>query len=910
MREVLSISILFLTLGLNGQVTIGTAVTVKSDATIVVGEAVSISNGGSVINNGNIELRNSLENNGVFQGTSGSYLRFNGSQEQVLSGGNLLSLVEGSTVELDNSLGLKLETILELKGALVLSNGVVNTNGYGIELDLTTSSIASNENTFIDNIVYLNGSPSSAYQVPLGSSGVKRELIIHSNSSESSLVQYNHDLTSFNSLSDSIDIINPEGYWLVLNADNLTIEYIPTVDADNGWLGASSFDEIRAKGAFAYGDNGIWELANNEGTSFKVSDELNSASVRLTLAKRISPAPGGVDAGLEMWLKADDGYLETSPYVLQSGDDLSRYDLSTGETVERITGVWQDANKLYDFVSEYSALDATPFWLERGINYNRTVFFNNLEDQLVSLSDYSLGVRSFFVVYRHFSSGDYETVFDSKSASDFLFPGGESDGLFDQASLGASVSDGVLRKNGATHSVAAQRDTLVSIYSRVLTETFDSEVPWAIGIGASISSSIKSDDSFSGDVAEIISYSAELSSGEIERVESYLAIKYGVTQPKYVSSSGQVIFDESLSNGYDQDIVIIGRDDDSGLMQKQSVSEGVNNILVVAIDDEVDGIDYSNAQNSNTFATNESFLVVASDGASLDGTGNTELDKSMVKSRMAREWLVQEVGDVGSVTLEFDISEVPSINGIGGNDENQVVLLIDADGDFSEGASTVLQSLVTPNDDKVVFRADLQNGTYLTLASSEEYALPITLLAFNATAQLGGVRLFWTTTNEINHSHFIIERSPDGIHFEPIIEDVNPLVAREKGVNKYESLDASPLPGVNYYRLVDVSNSGNKSFSGVVAVLFEENLEVSLLNNPVLRGKPLSVLFKGVDSFSQPLAQFSITSMNGVVVSQSQTDLTNSRVVELETNELAQGVYLLHVVAEGIRRTLKFIIYE
>jgi len=80
-----------------------------------------------------------------------------------------------------------------------------------------------------------------------------------------------------------------------------------------------------------------------------------------------------------------------------------------------------------------------------------------------------------------------------------------------------------------------------------------------------------------GDIAEIIHFKEELSATERKKVNSYLAIKYGITIPNtgggtqgdYLATSASVIWDADLSADYHNNVIGIGRDDTEALLQKQ-----------------------------------------------------------------------------------------------------------------------------------------------------------------------------------------------------------------------------------------------------------------------------------------------------------------------------------------------------
>ncbi len=105
-------------------------------------------------------------------------------------------------------------------------------------------------------------------------------------------------------------------------------------------------------------------------------------------------------------------------------------------------------------------------------------------------------------------------------------------------------------------------------------------------------------------------------------------------------------------------------------------------------------------------------------------------------------------------------------------------------------------------------------ATQLTLYSDTVSAvLPVTLLNFSAIKNGKANVLHWTTLNEINSSHFNIQRSTDGVAFDNIgtVEADN----RNNTTNIYEFTDRAPLKDANYYRLQIVDKDGNVEYSPV-----------------------------------------------------------------------------------------------
>jgi hypothetical protein len=88
---------------------------------------------------------------------------------------------------------------------------------------------------------------------------------------------------------------------------------------------------------------------------------------------------------------------------------------------------------------------------------------------------------------------------------------------------------------------------------------------------------------------------------------------------------------------------------------------------------------------------------------------------------------------------------------------------------------------------------------------------PVEWLSFTATPQGDQVALRWETAQEVNHSHFVIERSADGASFQAIGERQGAGDASQ--ITAYQFVDATPNQGVNYYRLKQVDLDGSFAYS-------------------------------------------------------------------------------------------------
>lgn len=101
-----------------------------------------------------------------------------------------------------------------------------------------------------------------------------------------------------------------------------------------------------------------------------------------------------------------------------------------------------------------------------------------------------------------------------------------------------------------------------------------------------------------------------------------------------------------------------------------------------------------------------------------------------------------------------------------------------------------------------------------SLATSRSVSvLPVTLLYFNGVRNGAENVLSWEAAEELNSSHYIIERSTDGAAFRPAGE----VPVRGQGVT-YSFTDRQPGSGTTYYRLRMVDIDGRFTYSKVVAI--------------------------------------------------------------------------------------------
>jgi hypothetical protein len=188
----------------------------------------------------------------------------------------------------------------------------------------------------------------------------------------------------------------------------------------------------------------------------------------------------------------------------------------------------------------------------------------------------------------------------------------------------------------------------------------------ATALAADMNSAGAAAEFWKGRIPEFIVYDRDLTDAEMAKVNTYLAIKYGVTLGQgngfvgkngnnynYVKGDGSVIWDATANSAYNRDITGIGKDDCQGLLQKQSKSVNASSYVTLG---NGTGIAATNAANTNTFTADKSFEVIGDNGLAKDfATAYTASSFTPAAPfySMSRIWKVQETGTVGIVTISI-----------------------------------------------------------------------------------------------------------------------------------------------------------------------------------------------------------------------------------------------------------------
>lgn len=163
--------------------------------------------------------------------------------------------------------------------------------------------------------------------------------------------------------------------------------------------------------------------------------------------------------------------------------------------------------------------------------------------------------------------------------------------------------------------------------------------------------------------------------------------------------------------------------------------------------------------------------------------------------------------------------------------------------------------------------------------------LPIELLRFSATPVDQGVELEWETATEINNSHFEIQRSADGRHYQTIGQVAGHGTTSE--VISYSFLDNQPLNGKNHYRLKQVDFDGSFEYSPVKQVELSGQSHLIIYPNPAEIGSEVTIR-------GQEIREVKVYDMLGKLFIHEEYNRP-AHEVKLSSSKLPRGMYITRI---------------
>jgi hypothetical protein len=181
--------------------------------------------------------------------------------------------------------------------------------------------------------------------------------------------------------------------------------------------------------------------------------------------------------------------------------------------------------------------------------------------------------------------------------------------------------------------------------------------------------------------------------------------------------------------------------------------------------------------------------------------------------------------------------------------------------------------------------------------------LPINLISFSGKINNNNAELIWETASETNSSHFIIERSTDGLHF----DNVGNVIASGNTTQQsnYRYTDKNIPIGKLYYRLKQVDKDGKFDYSNIIPLQNKNNgFEFNVLPNPA--SDLIAVQYKGL---LEENTNVQLYDMQGKLV--MKTTINKGQTIAYSNIEkLYAGTYIVSIQNNLLNESHKIIIQK
>ena len=611
------------------------------------------------------------------------------------------------------------EVILYDKGALTVSdvNKVESYLAlkYGVTLDQTVSSYKNSANTTIwDNTTYwndvaglINDSSVGAINQRIAVSSTNNELLIATNNDYTSL---NNDV-SRTSLTDGtsllfgnngnasefedFDIPNKEHIykrkWLFKEVGESGVIHvaIPKIITEGLGAGISLDLIVSTDDVFDATDTryDLLEDTTSYYTSLNIADG-DRVSFVVTLTNY---SPGGV-SGPQIWYKGNEGVIDSggsvSSVIDQAGNSNKLTQTATANQPNSSSFTNFNSNLTFDGTNDRMPIENLNYTTSD--NLNQVFVWIVFATDFVSLTDATAAVDNENWALLDFDRSEWFNATvggDGKLGFSYTSGGtkdnkGTTSSNTGEAQLGGFIFDTSvveetkIRLNGVQE--ISVDNTTVPIHSTTTRFGY-------VGDGSEAGSfnSAGNNIYYDGSISEIIYYeNVLLDADDINGIESYLAIKYGITlntaSTEYIASDHSTILWNDLA--YWNDVAGIGRDDTGGFKQNQSKSANSDAILTIAFGD---AIVTNNTDIGSNFDDDLDFLLWGNDDGAISEVIvalPTEFnDCGSTHQGIERKWKVKNTGSVTGVTAQFDVT------GFANPSEFRILIDEDGDGDLMTG---------------------------------------------------------------------------------------------------------------------------------------------------------------------------------------------------------------------------------
>jgi len=418
-------------------------------------------------------------------------------------------------------------------------------------------------------------------------------------------------------------------------------------------------------------------------------------------------SPGGVSSNLTLWLKADNATTITGSPIQKwttSGGSATGYNVSQANAANMpilVNGATNDAHFNYNPSVKFSAANQTQLYTTvtspnlLGGNGTAIVVASQAGDtgSAFTYNCYAGGSGSPFDRYQLKPSWRFQTANAGIGGIGYTF---DWTAPIEYPTTAATI----FASYGCGPNAALRTNSVMTTTPSNASATYYPGVHIGLYLGAN-----NATEYTNSNVAEVILFNTKPSAADMDRVETYLAIKYGITRGgntnitsayNYIASDGTVIWDKTLNSSFNNDIAVLGRDDNSGLNQKQSISANNGEAVTIALGNA--SIPTENTTNTNTFSSNISFLTWGNNGLAktFDATATKPAG---ISARLNRVWKTQATNFSQQTTFGFETSQIPVIE-----TTETLCLLFDDDGVDLSNATVVAAGFASnPTGSRIEF---------------------------------------------------------------------------------------------------------------------------------------------------------------------------------------------------------------
>ena len=595
--------------------------------------------------------------------------------------------------------------------------------------------------------------------------------------------------------------------------------------------------------------------------------------IQTAFFSQTGPAGVGASSSNVLWLKADVGTFSNA------GTTAS----TAGGTVQQ----WNDQSGNSKHAIQLTA-GFKPTWQTNIFNGLPAIRFDGNDDGILSAAVTTSGSATFFAVLKISTLSKTNPGILQGSPTGLGYsvnPPDKSVGMWvntaSQRIWGRGIETSNTQRNISQVTALATNTTYIAVnrydgtnINQYINNTISGTVAYngTLNSWTDIAIGTQGTETWNGDISEIIAYRISLNEAQRNIVDNYLASKYNVA----LVSNDKYIGDNSGNGDYDKNVAGVGAEA-SGANPTFSASTtlglGINTLSGLGTGDYILA---GHAAASNS--------VITSDITGLSGTN---------PARWSRIWYIDVTNATAVIQADIEFDMVAGgMSGTTPVTASNYKLLYRAG---TSGAWSEAATASSISGTRVIFASYNFNNNgddgYYTIGTRNYTVspLPIELISFDAIMNNKQVDVTWATATETNNNFYTIERSKDGINFEPV-SNVD-AAGNSLSLINYKDVDTNPFEGISYYRLKQTDFNGTFSYSKIVAVNYSfSNDGMSVFPNPTdgeininmndLEGKEVLVVIRditGKECFSK------------VILSQE-----NQQLIAIDSEQkLAAGTYII-----------------